>query len=396
MGFYEDSHGTGRPLVIFGASILGEVALQALTICGLRPVCFGDNNKMKQEKPFHGYRVSGLEEIRSQYPDAIIIIGAGRYYDEIYDQIFYSGFRHIYNDADVIATIDFTTTPHDQVKGIVWRLAQLGQLSRIKNIPTGALHLERLNIVMTERCTLNCRYCSSLMPLYKNPEDCNTSLLLKSIDRLLTCVDFIYHMEVLGGEPLLHKDLPSVITKLAQYDSILQIDIITNGTILPRHGLLDCLKHDNICVVVNDYGRLSKKKDALCDALDKAGVKNRQNRNWAWADLGGFEPRNRNEVGLTRLFQECNFSTCTELLHGELYRCPRSSHGTNTGMISRYAEDYVEVCDDSTSAEDLKERIRHLFEDKQFIRACDHCDGNTRGSLILEPAEQILRNKQNG
>jgi hypothetical protein len=391
MGFHEDSHGTGRPVVIFGASILGEVALQALTMCGLYPVCFGDNDNEKQKKLFHGYRVAGLEEIHSKYPDAIIVIGAGRYYAEIYDQIYRSGYRHIYSDADVIDNIDFTTALYDQVKGIVWRLAQLGHLSRIKNIPTDALHLERLNIVVTERCTLSCRHCSSLMPLYRNPQDCDTALLLNSTERILTCVDFIYHMEVLGGETLLNKDLPLIVTKLAQYDNIFQIDIITNGTILPRHDLLDCLKHDNICVVVNDYGPVSKKKDALLDALNKAGVKSRQNKHWAWADLGGFEPRNRNAASLTHLFQKCNFKTCTELLDGKLHRCPRSSHGTKTELIPEYPADFIDVIDLSVSNNLLKERLRAFFYDIQFIRACDHCNGNTGDSLKLTPAEQLTQ-----
>lgn len=389
MGFYEDSCGTGRPVVIFGASILGEVALQALSMCGLEPVCFGDNDKRKQEKLFHGYRVAGLDEIHLKHSDAIIVIAAGRYYKEIHDQISCKGYRNIYSDADVINSIDFNVVPYNQVKGIVWRLAQLGQISRVKNIPTDSLHLQRLNIVVTERCTLSCKHCSSLMPLYKTPKDCDTALLLKSIDRILECVDFIYHMEVLGGETFLNKDLPRIIAKLAQYDKIFQIDVITNGTILPQGDLIDCLKHDNICVIVNDYGSVSKKKDALLEALDKAGIKNRLNKHWAWADLGGFEPRNRDDASLTQLFHKCNFSKCTELLNGELHRCPRSSHGMNSGIIPNYPNDYVKICDNGLIESELKDKIRMLISDKTIIRACDYCDGNTSTSLMLAPAEQI-------
>ncbi|SEM54845.1 hypothetical protein SAMN04489760_12126 [Syntrophus gentianae] len=388
MGFYEDSRERQRPVVIFGASVLGEVALQALEVCGLRPVCFGDNDREKQKKFFHGYPVCGLEEIHGKYPGAVIVIAAGRYYSEIYDQVFSKGYRQIYNDADVIDRIDFASVPFERIKGFLWRLAQLGHLSRIKNIPTDALHLERLNIVVTQRCTLSCRHCSSLMPFYENPRDCDTSLLLKSIERIMNCVDYIYHLEVLGGETLLNKDLPLIMNTLNQYENIFQIDVITNGTLLPRPGLLECLKHDSICVVVNDYGPVSRKKEELLDALNRAGVRNRQNRHWAWADLGGFEPRHRGEESLTRLFQECNFSSCTELLDGKLHRCPRSSHGTRTGMIPEYASDFIDVLDLSIGDDLLKERLRAFFQKTGFIRACDHCNGNTRDSLKLTPAEQ--------
>jgi len=391
MGFYEDSRENRRPVVIFGASVLGEVALQALELFGLHPVCFGDNDREKQKEPFHGYAVAGLEEIHAKYPEAILIIAAGRYYAEIYDQVFQKGYRRIYSEGDIIDLIDFAAAPFDRIKGIVWRLAQRGYLSRIKNIPAEALHLERLNIVVTQRCTLSCRHCSSLMPFYGNPRDCDTSLLLKSIERLLACVDFIYHMEVLGGETLLNKDLPLIMNKLTQYENIFQIDIITNGTLLPQPDLLDCLKHNSVCVVVNDYGPVSRKKEELLEALNQAGVRNRQNRHWAWADLGGFEPRNRDEGSLNRLFQECHFSTCTELLEGKLHRCPRSSHGTETGMIPAYPADFIDVADLSVSEDFFKEKLRSFFHGTKSIRACDHCNGNTVDSLKLTPAEQQIQ-----
>jgi hypothetical protein len=396
MGFHEDSRETHRPVVIFGASVLGEVALEAMQISGLRPVCFGDNDREKQSKGFRGYRVAGLDEIHAQYPDAIMVIGAGRYYDEIRNQLFSRGYRHIYSEAEVIEQIDFSRVQYNQIKGIAWRLAQLGHLSRIKEISTDSLHLERLNVVVTERCTLRCRHCSSLMPLYSKPQDCNTDLLLQSLDRVLACVDFIYHVEVLGGETLLNRDLPAIINKLTKSNHILQIDVITNGTILPRRDLLQCLTHESICVVVNDYGSVSKKKDELFEMMKGAGIKTRQNRHWAWADLGGFERRNRDEPSLTQLFHACNFHTCTELLNGRLHRCPRSSHGTETGIIPKYPEDFINITDPFTSDETLKERLRTFFADTTFVHACDHCNGNKGDSLSLTPAEQQNKGERDG
>ena len=229
------------------------------------------------------------------------------------------------------------------------------------------------------------------MPFYKNPRDCDTASLVEAVDRIMRCADFIYHLEVLGGEVFLNRDLAVIMKKLAQYDNILQIDVITNGTILPGKDLLKILKRDNICVVVNDYGAASRKKDALLALLDEVGVRNRLNKHWAWADLGDFSPRKRNETQLAKLFQECNFRTCTELLHGELHCCPRSSHGMNTGVVPRYDGDYVNLLAEGLSVAELKERIRRLVKEKKFIRACDYCDGNTSASLMLEPAEQSQR-----
>jgi len=226
------------------------------------------------------------------------------------------------------------------------------------------------------------------MPFYKNPRDCDTSLLFQAIDRIFRCVDAVYHMEVLGGEAFLNKDLSVIMEKLLQYDNIFRIDIITNGTILPDKNLLRILKRDNICVVVNDYGAISKKRDMLLSLLDEMGVKNRLNVHWAWADLGDFSPRLRSEEQLAALFKKCNFNTCSELLDGELHRCPRSSHGMNAGVVPRYNGDYVNVLEGTLSTAELKKRIRELIKDKKFIRACDYCNGNTSASLVIEPAQQ--------
>jgi hypothetical protein len=340
-----------KPIVIFGASVLGALALRLLETRNLHPECFVDNDTRKQVEEFYGYPVISFQELLSKYPNVAVIIAADRYYEEIYEQVcpyYIEVYRMVHS------------TPNSK-----------------------ELYLNQLNVVVTERCTLKCKHCSSLIPLYKQPEDCNTEVLLISLWYLLECVDGISRIEVLGGEPFLNKDLPKIIKKLTQSDKILQIDVITNGTVIPKS--VKYLKHPKICVVINHY-KTSKKVKSLVDKLIMARVHYRQNLHWAWADLGDFHPRNRREEGLKTLFKKCNFSTCTELFNGGLYRCPRSSHGTNLGLIPFNSTDYVDVYT-TPSPETLKRKIKHLMN-KKFITTCNYCDGNTRQTLILEPAVQ--------
>jgi len=259
------------------------------------------------------------------------------------------------------------------------------------DIPEGTLHVPRLNVVVTSRCTLNCRHCSSLMPHYETPSDFDLSNIVASLDALFACADLVYHVELLGGEPFLNKDLPIIAKHLLDSQQVLHMDVITNGTVLPPDRMLSALEHDAVSVVIDDYGTLSKRKGALSDALKRHGIDFRVNKHWAWADLGGFEDRHLSEEALTERFRECNFNTCTELLDGKLYRCPRSSHGTKTGMIPEYADDVLDISHFSTNNACDKERTRSFLGDKRFIRACDHCNGNTQASLTLVPAEQKPR-----
>jgi organic radical activating enzyme len=377
-----------RPVIVFGASVIGKVVLDSLDILSVRPVAFCDNDVRKQRELFYGYRVIPFEKMCADYPSALVIVAAGRYFDEIRKQLSTAGFKDVFSDSDIISCIDFKKTPHSKLERIMWYLAKIGKLSEMMEFPSNSLHIPRLNVVVSTRCTLKCTHCSSLMAYYRKPSDFDASGIIASLDRILSCVDLIYHVEILGGEPFLHKELPLIAKHLADSGKILHIDVVTNGTIVPPERELDSLKHERLSVVIDDYGALSKKIDSLSDALQHRGVDFRVSRHWAWADLGNFESRNRSEEQLTELFAKCNFNSCSELLDGRLYRCPRSSHGTNTSLVPEYKDDFIDVLDESLNRNLFKKRLKSFFYDKQFIYSCNHCNGNTIDSLTLSPAEQ--------
>jgi len=290
--------------------------------------------------------------------------------------------------VDVINCIDFKKTPQAKLKRIIWHLAKLGKLSEIMDLSADSLHIPRLNVVVTSRCTLRCEHCSSLVPHYKSPSDFDTEKIIASLDRIFTSVDLIYHVELLGGEPFLNRNLPLIARHLIDSEKILHIDVITNGTVLPTDGMLESLTHDSVTVVIDDYGKLSKKSDTVAEELKRLGIDYRVNKHWAWADLGGFKLRNLSAKQLAELFTKCNFNSCAELLDGKLHRCPRSSHGTKIGTVPEYPGDFIDILDPRLSQKTLKEKLRAFFYHKKFIHACNHCNGNTSDSLTLRPAEQ--------
>ena len=172
---------------------------------------------------------------------------------------------------------------------------------------------------------------------------------------------------------------------------MLHIDVITNGTIIPSEKILESLNHDIVSVVIDDYGKLSKKKQSLSKMLSQFGIDFRINKHWAWADLGGFESRGLLNEELAEVFSICNFNDCTELLDGRLHRCPRSSHGMNIGFVPVYKDDFINILDFKIKDNQLKDKLNSFFHDKKFIHACNHCDGNTSDTLILDIAEQSGR-----
>lgn len=94
-----------------------------------------------------------------------------------------------------------------------------------------------VRLSVTDRCDLRCNYC---MPVgFKNYEEPKDWLNFDEIERVIKAfadlgVDSI---RVTGGEPLLRKDLPKLISRLSALDGINDVSLSTNATRLSEHAL---------------------------------------------------------------------------------------------------------------------------------------------------------------
>jgi len=98
--------------------------------------------------------------------------------------------------------------------------------------------LRDLRISVTDRCNLRCTYC---MPADIFGPDYaflpRTELLsFEEIERLArTFVNLgVQKLRITGGEPTLRRDLPELISRLAQIEGVQDIALTTNGLLLPR------------------------------------------------------------------------------------------------------------------------------------------------------------------
>ena len=98
--------------------------------------------------------------------------------------------------------------------------------------------LRDLRISVTDRCNLRCTYCMpadifgpdyAFLPRIE-------LLSFEEIERLArTFVDLgVQKLRITGGEPTLRRDLPELISRLAQIEGVQDIALTTNGLLLPR------------------------------------------------------------------------------------------------------------------------------------------------------------------
>ena len=94
-----------------------------------------------------------------------------------------------------------------------------------------------LRISVTERCNLRCNYCM--------PEDDYTWLPRESIlsyEEIVRLIDVfmslgVDRLRITGGEPLLRKNLPSLIEQLAARSNLRDLALTTNGVRLEEWAL---------------------------------------------------------------------------------------------------------------------------------------------------------------
>lgn len=125
-----------------------------------------------------------------------------------------------------------------------------------------------VSIRLTDNCNSRCKYCGIK---YKGKE-LTTKEIFYIIDKIAKdCI----HIDLLGGEPLLRKDIDKIIDYTSKKDVILQVT--TNGFLVEDH--LDALKKVNMLVIsldgnekVNDKlrGKGSYKKAIRAIRLAKA------------------------------------------------------------------------------------------------------------------------------
>ncbi|MDI6703288.1 MAG: GTP 3',8-cyclase MoaA [bacterium] len=118
--------------------------------------------------------------------------------------------------------------------------------------------IDYLRISVTDRCNLRCIYC---MP--SDVVDWVSHSEILSYEEIIQLVKYateigICKIRITGGEPLVRKDVVSLIRKLSEIDNISDLSMTTNGTLLSKYAKE--LKHAGLKRVNISLDTLNKKK----------------------------------------------------------------------------------------------------------------------------------------
>ncbi|CDE89370.1 TPA: radical SAM protein [Candidatus Gastranaerophilales bacterium HUM_20] len=239
------------------------------------------------------------------------------------------------------------------------------------------LDIPVMDFNLTTRCTLRCEQCGSMMPFYSNEQQWTTTFedFQCDLDKLLTCVNKIHKIKLIGGEPLLVRDLDKILEYILKKKQVQTVEITTNGTIEFSQKLLKIMAKNRkkIIVVMSNY---SSNKNLTCFKYDKIKLALDINRidylfpNYPWYLRGKIYRRNRSIKGLRSVFKKCWQKNCIALMDGKFHHCTRSVAVQRLTDYEFGENENIDIRQNSS-----KKIIKFLktFYLKDYFKVCDFC-----------------------
>lgn len=384
MSLLEALKDTRDNVLIYGASVYGEIAYKALEQLGVKLDYFVDRS-FKEGDQYFGVPVISPQNV-SDFRKSVIIIASADFYYEIFNFLESMDCEQIFDMRQLLELEIPLSVLSNRAKEMY--KAKENYFTAVKATELTIIHL---GVCVTEKCTLKCKDCSFLMQYYSKPMDIDVNYYKNPLDRLVDAVDFISELRIYGGEPFLNKEMYKLIDWYKDNDKIGVISIYTNGTLIPDKKTQMYLKNSKVKVHISDYEHNMDKAKRLIDVLEQEQIGYFVRRYDEWQDAGNLEYRSFTKEYTKEIYQKCFATNCYSFLKGKLYVCPRGAHAANIGAIDDVSEDYVDFNDTSINESSLKEQLITLMHHKEYLHACKYCDGLDNHKQGVKPAIQISR-----
>lgn len=251
-------------------------------------------------------------------------------------------------------------------------------------------------ICVTEKCTLKCIKCAHGCSSVKASDARELSLneIYQSADVFFSKIDFVANFSLLGGEPLVYRNLTATIEYIGRHyrDKIDRFYITTNGTVVPEEELLDVCKKYDVSFLISNYTkqvpRLSEQLEKLKYKLELYGIKyDVIDEDGLWLDFG-FDYVNNTVDEAKRIFSGCK-TDCREIRKERLYYCVMArSSAENMGLIDEDTEGLDLSNIDSDQYKKIITEYMLGYSEKGYLEMCIHCNGMNNNRKYIEAGIQ--------
>ena len=205
----------------------------------------------------------------------------------------------------------------------------------------------------------------------------------------------VFQFRILGGEPLLNKNLPNFIMRLREILPNTDIAIISNGILIPKTEdiLFEVMKKCNVGFILTLYQPTLKMKDMIYNRLLENGVPygSHEAKTDLFEKFLMLEPESVDK----HPYESCEPRGILVLKEQYLYRCPVEAY------IGKYCEAYgvhmdipdgIDVLDTDIKWDNL---IDKLYTEPRSL--CKYCSNKSDfyewGNSKAEKMDWIVENK---
>lgn len=185
-------------------------------------------------------------------------------------------------------------------------------------------HIPYLETNLVDGCNLNCKGCTHFAGLFKRDEIYPLENFRNDIRQLSKVCD-VSTFRLLGGEPLLLKNLDEYIKIARQCFPKTSLHITTNGLLIPSlpQKILDAMRESNCRVDVTGYKPTLKVFDKIANVLQSNRIA------YAKITFGNSDEINfhvfltlNHDNDPVKSRNACFNAVCRFLRNGKIYKCP--------------------------------------------------------------------------
>ena len=236
-------------------------------------------------------------------------------------------------------------------------------------------YLGYLEYHVADQCNLNCKACEHYSALVKEDVFPDFAKFEKDFTRLHDFIDDIGLIRILGGEPLLNKDINKYIRLTRSLYPSARIFVVTNGLKLMsmNNEFYDTLKECNGDIYISYYPPMKETMDKVENLLQEKEVSYTiSTLNLEFGKKQILKPLD-DEQTLDAFFK-CTQKVCNNFYDGKLASCflPFTTKYFNGYFDKNLPEDgAIDLYEEGLTTRDLRERLLLPFE------RCRYCSGET-------------------
>lgn len=298
---------------IWGAGRVGEWFKNAIEYSKAKDefeiICFGDNSERLIGESEENLPVYVLEQICEMYKkkeiESVIIATRNRFVKEISLQLSEAGITELY-----------------MLPEHIWgkKLYDIDWNRDLVKIDTAKPRLEYFEYHVADHCNLNCKGCGHMCPVVKEPSFGDYEQYVKDLKRLKELVWGVHRIRLMGGEPLLNRELYRFVQVSRDIFPDANISVVTNGLLIPKSEpeLLRTMYESDCAFDITCYKPTEKLIPKIKVICDMYGVKYNMS-----PVVKEFQKRKtlKGEENIAKAFESCMSNKCAFMRNGKISAC---------------------------------------------------------------------------